>query len=88
MKTLVVTIGLMFLTTTQALAVDLINKDSQPYQIWVTSANGTVSILIQPLSVTENICKEACQIRVKNVGTVEAAYNKSVTIENGKLIRE
>ncbi len=88
MRSLVVTIGLLLLTTSQALAVDLVNKDNIAYRIWVTSSSGTVSMLIRPLSVTENICTEACQIKVKNVGTVEAAYNKSITIEGGKLIRD
>jgi hypothetical protein len=88
MKSLVVTIGILLLTTSQALAVDLVNKDNKPYQVVVTSASGTITVLIQPSSVAENICSEVCQIRVKNVGTVEAAYNTSIKIEDGKLIRE
>jgi 16S rRNA U516 pseudouridylate synthase RsuA-like enzyme len=88
MRSLLVTTGLLLLTTSQALAVDLVNKDNKPYQVFVTSARGTITVLIQPLSVAENICTEACQIRVKTVGTVEAAYNTSIKIENGKLIRE
>jgi hypothetical protein len=88
MKSLVATIGILLFTTSQALAVDLVNKDNKTYQVFVTSASSTVSIIIQPLSVVENICRAECQIRVKNVGTVEAAYNTSITIENGKLIRE
>jgi hypothetical protein len=88
MRSLVVTIGLLLLTTSQALAVDLVNKDNKPYNIRAISARGTVTVLIQPMSIRENICTGACRIEVKNVGSIDADYNQRISIEDGKLIRD
>jgi hypothetical protein len=87
MKSLVVTISILLFTTSQALAVDLVNKDNRTYQVKVTSASVPLTTKIQPMTTKENICTGSCLIEVKNVGTIEADYNQRILIEDGKFIR-
>ena len=69
----------------EALAVDLVNRDSGGYEIEVTSSNGASSTSIGAASVRRNVCSSNCQIVVRGIGSIQASGNDIVIIEGGSL---
>jgi hypothetical protein len=88
MKTLVLSLGLLLLAATQAVAVDLVNKDNKSYKVRVTSDNGSSTIFINPMSSKGDLCSGSCRIEVETVGSIPASYDQSIVIQSGKLIVE
>jgi hypothetical protein len=88
MRTLVLSLGLLLLATSQAVAVDLINKDNKYYKVRVTSDNGSVTTSISPMAFIGNICSGSCRIEVETIGSIRASYDQSIAIETGKLVVE
>jgi hypothetical protein len=86
MKSLIVMFGLLVLSTSQALAVDVVNNDEQIYTIRVISReNGTGVLTMPAMTSKENVCTKSCRIEVVGVGSIEASYNEVVIIRRGKL---
>lgn len=83
-RTAALAAALLILSTGPALAVSLQNKDSRSYDIRVTGAS-TMSTSIGSGVVKNGICRSACTIEVKGVGTIQASGSDRVVIRNGKL---
>jgi hypothetical protein len=88
MKTLVLSLAFLLLAATQAIAVDLVNKDNKSYKVRVTSDNGSFTTFISPMDAMGNVCSGSCRIEVETIGSIRAAYGQSIAIEAGKLIVE
>lgn len=68
-----------------AMAVDLINKDSQTYAIKVKTGSSTMSASISGGTTKGGICSDACTIIVEDVGEVDAEGDDNVIIEDGDI---
>jgi hypothetical protein len=88
MKTLILSLGLLLLAASQAVAVDLVNKDNKSYKVRVTSDNGSTTTSIGPMTSMGNICYGSCRIEVETVGSIPASYDQSILIQAGKLVVE
>jgi hypothetical protein len=88
MRTLLLSLGLLLLAATQAVAVDLVNKDNKSYKVRVTADNGSITTLIGPMASMGNVCPGSCRIEVESVGSIPASYGQSIAIEAGKLVVE
>lgn len=88
MKTLILSLGLLLLAASQAIAVDLVNKDNKSYKVRVTSDNGSTTTLIGPMASMGNVCSGSCRIEVETIGSIRASYGESIAIEAGKLVVE
>lgn len=85
MKSLAVMFGLLILSTSQALAVDVVNRDEKTYTIRATSSDGTYVFSIPPMTSRKDVCEKSCRIEVVGRGSIEASYNQVVLIEGGSL---
>ncbi len=85
MKKLIVALGIVLLSSSSALAVDLTNKDSQPYQVKVTEGSNTKEISLEP-GATEKVCSSTCQIDIDGIGSINASGTETLTIKNGAIV--
>jgi hypothetical protein len=88
MKILLLSLGLLLLTSTQAVAVDIFNKDNKPYKVRVVSDNGSFTTVIAPRAFMGNVCSGSCRIEVETIASIHASYGQSIAIEAGKLVVE
>lgn len=86
MKKVFVACLIVMMVSTAALAVDLVNKDSQSYDVKIHSV-GTTHTSISGSTTRISICSD-CEIEVVNVGKVQASGDEKVVIENGSLKKE
>lgn len=87
MKTLIATLVISLLALPIG-ATSLINKDSESYDIAVSSGGGTMRASISGRTTKSGICASSastCTITVEGVGEIEVSGSEDVIIENGAL---
>jgi hypothetical protein len=84
MKKLICAFGIVLLTASNALAVNLTNKDSQAYQVKITEGSNTREVSIESGATLSNVCSN-CQIDINGIGSINAQGADVIIIENGKL---
>ena len=87
MKTLLYTIAACAICL-PASATDLINKDSESYDIAVNSGGGTSRTSISGKTTKSGVCSSSastCKIEVEGVGEIEVSGSEDVIIKDGEL---
>lgn len=85
MKKLIVACGIVLLSSTSVLAVDLTNKDEEAYTVKITEGSNTEEISLEP-GATETVCDSPCQIDVDGIGSINATGTETITIENSTIV--
>lgn len=86
MKKLMLALGIVLLSSTNALAVELTNKDSQAYTVKVTEEGSqTQEVFLEP-GATQEVCKANCQIEIDGIGSINATGTETITIENSAIV--
>lgn len=70
-----------------ASAVDLVNKDSQSYDVKIHDGPTTTNSSISGNTTQSSVCSD-CKIEVVGAGTVEASGSDTVVIENGSVRKD
>ncbi|HEY9768951.1 MAG TPA: hypothetical protein V6C71_10720 [Coleofasciculaceae cyanobacterium] len=79
------TLSILLIGSNSALAADLVNKDSQAYQITITEGDQTNEMSIAS-GETKTTCSSDCLISVEGIGAVSATASDVITIENGQIV--
>lgn len=82
---LILALGIVLLSSTNVLAVELANKDNQAYAIKVTQGSETQEISLEP-GATQEVCNANCQIEIDGVGSINATGTETLSIENGAIV--
>ncbi len=69
-----------------AFAVDLVNKDSQKYEVKIHDV-GTTNSSIEGNTTKVSVCSD-CEIEVVGVGSMKASGSEKIIIKDGKLSKE
>jgi hypothetical protein len=72
---------------TPALAVDLVNKDSESYKVNLIDGASTTRSSIGSNTTQMSVCS-SCTIEVEGVGSVDAPEGSTVVIQNGQIAVE
>ena len=75
------------LVAPSAMAVDLVNKDGQTYEVKIHDGPATTHSSISGNTTQSSICSD-CKLEVVGVGTVEASGSDTVVIENGSVRKD
>lgn len=86
MKTLLIALGLVLLSTTNALAIDLQNKDSQGYLVKITEGGRSREISIEAGQTLTKVCSSSCQVDIEGIGSVNGIGSEKISIENGNFV--
>ncbi len=70
-----------------AIAVDLVNKDGQSYDVKIHDGPTTTHSSISGNTTQSSVCSD-CKLEVVGVGTVEASGSDTVVIENGSVRKD
>ncbi len=85
MNKLILAFAIILLTAGEAVAVDLINRDSRDYDVKIVPSNGSsYFISIGGRSSRRDICSSSCIIYLGGL-SVTASGNETVSIVDGKL---
>ena len=79
------TLGFLLIGSNGVWAADLVNKDSQAYQITITEGDQTNEISIAS-GETQTACSSDCLISVDGLGVVNVKASDVITIENGQIV--
>jgi hypothetical protein len=82
---LILALGIVLLSSTNVLAVELTNKDNQAYTVKVTEGTQTQEISLEP-GATQEVCKANCQIDIDGIGSINATGTEALSIENGAIV--
>lgn len=82
---LILALGIVLLSSTNVLAVELANKDNQAYTIKVTQGSETQEISLEP-GATQEVCQANCQIEIDGIGSINATGTETLSIENGAIV--
>lgn len=82
---LILALGIVLLSSTNVLAVELANKDNQAYTVKVTEGTQTQEISLEP-GATQEVCKGQCQIDIDGIGSINATGTETLSIENGAIV--
>jgi Ni2+-binding GTPase involved in maturation of urease and hydrogenase len=85
MKKLLLSLSFLLISSGGVLAADLVNKDSQAYQITITEGEQNSEISIAA-GETQTTCSSDCLISVEGIGAVSAKASDVITIENGQIV--
>lgn len=92
MNKLLIALGVVLLTSTSALAVELTNNENQVIQVKITegSTEGSEGSNAQDLTIepgaTEEVCSSTCQIEVEGIGSINATTTTDkFVVEEGQI---
>lgn len=85
MHKLLLTLSFLLIGSSGVWASDLVNKDSQAYQVTITEGDQTKEISIAS-GATQTTCSSDCLISVDGIGAVNAKASDVITIENGQIV--
>lgn len=83
---LILALGIVLLSSTNALAVELANKDSQAYTVKVTEEGSEPQEVSLEPGATQEVCNANCQIEIDGIGSVNATGTETISIENGAIV--
>lgn len=86
MKKLILALGIVLLSATNTLAVELTNKDSQAYTVKVTQEGSEAEEISLEPGATQEVCTANCQIDVDGIGSINVTGTEVLTIENGAIV--
>jgi hypothetical protein len=85
MKKIVMALGIVLFSATNALAVDLENRDSQPHQVTITEGDNTEQVTLEA-GASQRVCESTCQVDVEGIGSINATTPQDrFVIEEGKI---
>ncbi len=86
MNKLILAFAIILLGAGEAVAVDLINRDSRDYDVKIVTSNGSsYFISIGGRSSRSDICSSSCTIHLGESSPVTASGNETVFIVDGRL---
>ncbi|AFZ35631.1 hypothetical protein Sta7437_2080 [Stanieria cyanosphaera PCC 7437] len=85
MSKFILTLGILLIGSNSVLATDLVNKDTQSYQITTTEGEQKNTIEIAS-GETKTVCSSDCLIDVEGIGSVSAKAADVITIEGGQIV--
>lgn len=86
MKNLLIALGIVLLSTSNALAVDLQNKDSQGYSIKITEGGRSSEISIEAGQTLTKVCSSSCQVDIEGIGSINGKGSEKISIEDGNFV--
>jgi hypothetical protein len=78
-------LSILLIGSNSVLAADLVNKDTQSYQITTTEGEQKNSMEIAS-GETKTVCNSDCLIDVEGIGAVSVKASDVITIEGGQIV--
>lgn len=85
MSKFILTISILLIGSNSVLAADLVNKDTQSYQITITEGEQKNSMSIAS-GETKTVCSSDCLIEVEGIGGITATGSDVITIKDGQIV--
>jgi hypothetical protein len=82
---LILALGIVLLSSTNVLAVELANKDDKAYTVKVTEGTQTQEISLEA-GAKQEVCKAECQIDIDGLGSINATGTETLSIEKGAIV--